>query len=46
MENVPGYELVFLNELYDKLKHLDPCHTPVAGLYRILGRYAEAEARP
>lgn len=42
METVPEYELVFLNELQDKLERLDPRRTPVAGLYRILGRYADA----
>ncbi|KAF9351314.1 hypothetical protein BGX34_000659 [Mortierella sp. NVP85] len=41
MEYVPEYELVFLNELHEKLKCLDPRRTPVAGLYRILGRLVE-----
>jgi hypothetical protein len=30
-----------LNELHEELKGLDPRRTPVAGLYRILGRLVE-----
>ncbi|KAF9958626.1 hypothetical protein BGZ65_001301 [Modicella reniformis] len=41
MGNVPEYELVFLNELHEKLKRLNPKKTPFAGLYRILGRLIE-----
>ncbi|KAF9170256.1 hypothetical protein BGX21_009184 [Mortierella sp. AD011] len=41
MENVPEYKLVFLNELHEDLKRLDPHRTPIAGLYRILGRLTD-----
>ncbi|KAG0308300.1 hypothetical protein BGZ98_008376 [Dissophora globulifera] len=41
MENVPEHDLVFLNELHDRLRRLDPRRTPNAGLYRVLGRLIE-----
>ncbi|KAF9357260.1 hypothetical protein BGX26_004003 [Mortierella sp. AD094] len=41
MENVPEYKLVFLNELHEELKQLDPRRTSIAGLYRILGRLTD-----
>ncbi|KAF9438814.1 hypothetical protein BGZ76_004413 [Entomortierella beljakovae] len=41
MENVHEYQLVFLNELHDILKLLDPRRTSTAGLFRILGRLIE-----
>ncbi|KAI1317180.1 hypothetical protein EDD11_008872 [Mortierella claussenii] len=41
MESTAAYKLVFLNELHDKLKRLDPRRTPNAGLYRVLGRLGE-----
>ncbi|KAF9112634.1 hypothetical protein BGX27_003022 [Mortierella sp. AM989] len=41
MEIAPEYQLVFLNELHDKLKQLDPRRNRIAGLYRILGRLTD-----
>ncbi|ORZ08536.1 hypothetical protein BCR41DRAFT_359368 [Lobosporangium transversale] len=38
MDDVPAYELVFLNELHDRLKLLNPWYTTSAGLFRVLGR--------
>ncbi|KAI7827042.1 hypothetical protein BC939DRAFT_501382 [Gamsiella multidivaricata] len=38
MENVPECEIIFLNELHEKLKRIDPRLGSNAGLYRILGR--------
>ncbi|KAF9193286.1 hypothetical protein BGZ51_003807 [Haplosporangium sp. Z 767] len=37
----PEYKLVFLNELHERLKRLDPHRVQTAGLYRILGRLVE-----
>ncbi|KAG0257586.1 hypothetical protein BG011_003866 [Mortierella polycephala] len=37
----PEYKLVFLNELHERLKRLDPQRMHNAGLYRILGRLVE-----
>ncbi|KAF8986142.1 hypothetical protein BGZ46_009253 [Entomortierella lignicola] len=41
MDNVVEYQLVFLNELHDKLKQLDPQRNRIAGLYRIIGRLTD-----
>ncbi|KAF8936528.1 hypothetical protein EDD21DRAFT_58052 [Dissophora ornata] len=41
MENVPEYDLVFLNELHEKLRRLNPQRDSSAGLCRILGRLTE-----
>ncbi|KAF9980784.1 hypothetical protein BGZ65_004689 [Modicella reniformis] len=41
MEQLPEHKQVFLNELHEELKSLDPRRTPIAGLYRILGRLVE-----
>ncbi|KAF9085651.1 hypothetical protein BGX27_003409, partial [Mortierella sp. AM989] len=38
METADEYQLVFLNELHDKLKQLNTYSNRIAGLYRVLGR--------
>ncbi|KAG0214894.1 hypothetical protein BGX33_001682 [Mortierella sp. NVP41] len=43
MDILPEHKLVFLNELHETLKRLDPRRVQNAGLFRILGKLVECD---